>query len=114
MAPNPARHSNRPVLKTNPAHNRNEAVTKECFGPDTFYLRVYDINGVEILRAENTGSIEGNNCRTGLMKGETGTWRTAFNGPDSEFGWAVFEDYEGEESIVTLDPNLELRRETSY
>ncbi len=89
-------------------NNTNEAVTKECHGPDMMNLRVYDINGVEMLMVDQPGMIEGQECTTGLMKGETGTWMTAFTGPDSDFGWAVFEDYAGDQAVVTLDPDLEL------
>lgn len=91
-------------------NNTSEAVSKECHGPDMMNLRVYDIDGVEMLRVSQPGMIEGQECGTGLMKGETGTWMSGFTGPDSEFGWAVFEDYAGGEAVVTLDPDLELER----
>ena len=92
-------------------NNTNEAVTKECHGPDVFDLRVYDIDGVEMLMVDQPGMIEGQECTTGLMKGETGTWMTAFTGMDTDFGWAVFTDYAGGRAIVTLDPTLELYEE---
>lgn len=89
-------------------NNTNEAVDKECHGPYNFNLRVFDINGVEMTQVQQPGFIIGNNCDTGLQKGETGRWQTAFNGLDADFGWAVFEDFAGDASVVTLDPNLEL------
>lgn len=92
-------------------NNTDEAVEKECHGPYMFDLQVYDVNGVEMLMVDQPGMIEGQECTTGLMKGETGTWMSAFTGPDSDFGWAVFTDYAGDRAIITLDPDLELYEE---
>ncbi len=92
-------------------NNTNEAVAKECHGPDMFSLSVYSIDGVEMLMVDQPGMIEGQECSTGLMKGETGTWMTAFTGPDADFGWAVFTDYAGGEAVVVLDPELVLYEE---
>ena len=61
-----------------------------------------------MLKVDQPGYIEGQNCSTGLMQGQTGRWQTAFRGLDEEFGWLVFDDYNGEEAIVVLDPDLEL------
>lgn len=93
-------------------NNLNEAADSACFGPHDVYLRVYDINGVEMLEDDDSVHISGNDCSTGLMKGETGTWRTAFHGKKEDFGWVVFDDFNGEASYVTLDPDLELKQVT--
>lgn len=91
-------------------NNTKEAVKKECHGPYSFDLRVYDVDSAEMLMVDQPGRIEGQECSTGLRQGETGTWYTAFYGSEAEFGWAVFTDYAGGEAIVTLDPSLELVR----
>lgn len=91
-------------------NNTLDAVAKECHGPDMFDLRVYDIDGAEMLMVDQPGMIEGQECSSGLRQGETGTWYTAFYGGTSDFGWAIFTDYAGEEAVVTLDPTLELTR----
>ncbi|MDU0865399.1 hypothetical protein [Actinomyces urogenitalis] len=89
----------------------DEVVSKECHGPDMFDLTAYDINGAEMEMVDQPGFIEGQNCSTGLMKGETGRWQTAFRSLDADFGWAIFRDYAGEEAIVVLDPSLQLTRQ---
>lgn len=91
-------------------NNTLDAVEKECHGPDMFDLQVYDVDGVEMLMVDQPGMIEGQNCATGLRQGETGTWLSAFNGGEADFGWALFTDYAGEDAVVTLDPALELVR----
>ncbi|WP_270407818.1 hypothetical protein [Brachybacterium paraconglomeratum] len=91
-------------------NNTLDAVAKECHGPDMFDLRVYDLDGAEMLMVDQPGMIEGQECSSGLRQGETGTWYTAFYGGTSDFGWAIFTDYAGEEAVVTLDPTLELTR----
>lgn len=91
-------------------NNTKDAVKKECHGPYSFDLRVYDVDGVEMLMVDQPGRIEGQECSSGLRQDETGTWYTAFYGSEAEFGWAVFTDYAGGEAIVTLDPSLELVR----
>lgn len=91
-------------------NNSKEAVKKECHGPYAFDLRVYDVDGVEMIMVDQPGYIEGQECSSGLRQGETGTWYSAFYGGEAEFGWAVFTDYAGGEAIVTLDPSLELIR----
>lgn len=93
-------------------NNTPDAVSKECHGPDMFDLRAYDIDGVEMLMVDQPGMIEGQECSSGLRQGETGTWYTAFYGGEAEFGWAEFTDYAGDEAIVTLDPTLELVRDS--
>lgn len=89
-------------------NNLPEAVAKECHGPYAMDLRAYDLQGREMLKVDQPGYIEGQNCSTGLMQGQAGRWQTAFRGLDEEFGWLVFDDYNGEEAIVVLDPDLEL------
>lgn len=91
-------------------NNTKEAVKKECHGPYAFDLRVYDVDGAEMLMVDQPGQIEGQECSSGLRQDETGTWYTAFYGSEADFGWAVFTDYAGGEAIVTLDPSLELVR----
>lgn len=91
-------------------NNTKEAVKKECHGPYAFDLRVYDVDGAEMLMVDQPGYIEGQECSSGLRQGETGTWYTAFYGSEADFGWAVFTDHAGGEAIVTLDPSLELVR----
>ena len=93
-------------------NNTLEAVGKECHGPDMFDLQVYDINGAEMLMVDQPGMIQGQNCSTGLRQGETGSWYTAFYGSSADFGWALFTDYAGEEAVITLDPELELVRDS--
>lgn len=89
-------------------NNLPEAVGKECHGPYAMQLRAFDLQGREMLMAEQPGMIEGQECSTGLMQGQTGRWQSAFHGLDQEFGWLVFEDYNGEPAAVVLDPDLEL------
>lgn len=89
-------------------NNLAEAVAKECHGPYAMDLRAYDLQGREMLKVDQPGYIEGQNCSTGLMQGQTGRWQTAFRGLDEGFGWLVFDDYNGEEAIVVLDSDLEL------
>lgn len=91
-------------------NNTLDAVKKECHGPYKFDLRVYDIDGAEMLMVDQPGRIDGQNCSTGLRQGETGRWQSAFYGRDAEFGWAVFIDYADEEAFVTIDPDIELTR----
>lgn len=86
------------------------AVAKECHGPDMFELHAYDITGTEMLMVDQPGMIEGQECSSGLTKGQTGKWYTAFRGADMDFGWAVFTDYAGGDAVVVLDPALELTR----
>lgn len=93
-------------------NNTLDAVEKECHGPYNFDLQVYDINGAEMLMVDQPGMIEGQNCSTGLRQGETGTWYSAFYGSEAEFGWAIFTDYAGGEAFVTIDPDIELTRNT--
>lgn len=100
------------LLKVRWKNNTKEAALGACFGPSNVQLRVYDIDGVEMLGDDESVHIKGNDCDTGLMKGETGTWLKAFHGTKADFGWAVFEDYKGENSYVTLDPDLQLERVT--
>ena len=88
-------------------NTQNEVADKDCFGPATMQLAAYDVDGVEMPSVDQPGWIEGNTCSS-LMKGEGGTWITAFRGPDSEFGWLEFDDYNGIPSFVTLDPRLVL------
>ncbi|MFC4555883.1 hypothetical protein [Georgenia faecalis] len=90
-------------------NNLAEAVEKECHGPYSMDLRAFDLQGREMLMVDQPGYISGQNCTTGLMQGQSGTWLTAFRGLDEEFGWLLFEDYNGEPALVTLDPSLELR-----
>lgn len=89
-------------------NNLPEAVGKECHGPYAMQLRAFDLQGREMLMAEQPGMIEGQECSTGLLQGQTGRWQSAFHGLDEEFGWLVFEDYNGEPAVVVLDPDLEL------
>lgn len=92
-------------------NNSKEAVEKECHGPYSFDLKVYDVQGVEMLEVDQPGMIEGQNCSSGLRQGQAGTWLSAFYGGEAEFGWAVFIDYEGGDAFVALDPDLELVRD---
>lgn len=89
-------------------NNLPEAVGKECHGPYAMQLQAYDLQGREMLMAEQPGMIEGQECSTGLLQGQTGRWQSAFHGLDEEFGWLVFTDYNGEPAAVVLDPDLEL------
>lgn len=89
-------------------NNLPEAVSKECHGPYAMQLRAYDLEGREMLMADQPGMIEGQECSTGLLQGQTGTWLSAFHGLNADFGWLVFEDYNGEPAAVVLDPDLEL------
>ncbi|WP_155875957.1 hypothetical protein [Actinotignum schaalii] len=86
----------------------NDAIMSECHGPYKFNLTAYDINGVQMLEVEQPGMIEGQNCSSGLLKGESGNWKTAFTSLDADFGWAIFEDYGGGRAIVVKDPSLDL------
>ena len=83
-------------------------MAKECHGPYSMRLSAFDLQGREMLMADQPGMIEGQECSTGLMQGQTGTWLSAFHSLDEEFGWLVFEDYNGEPAAVVLDPDLEL------
>ena len=78
-----------------------------------FALKAYDINGVEMMMVEQPGQIIGQNCSTGLLKGQTGTWLTGFRGLDADFGWAEFTDYAGGEAYVVLDPNIQLEKQVN-
>lgn len=89
-------------------NNLPEVVGKECHGPYAMDLRAYDLQGREMLEVDQPGYIEGQECSTGLMQGQTGRWQTAFRGLGEEFGWLAFDDYNGEEVLVTLDQNLGL------
>lgn len=91
-------------------NSTDEAVAKECHGPDMFQIQAFDLNGTEMLMVDQPGMIRGQNCSTGLRNGETGTWLTAFIGRSETFGWAVFTDFAGGEAVVTLDPTLVLTR----
>ncbi|WP_347042004.1 hypothetical protein [Brachybacterium nesterenkovii] len=86
------------------------AVAKECHGPDMFELHVFDITGTEMLMVDQPGMIEGQECSSGLARGQTGKWYTAFRGADADFGWAVFMDYAGGEAYVVKDPAIVLTR----
>ena len=88
----------------------SETVDKECHGPYQFNLAAYDINGNEMKMVDQPGFIEGQNCSTGLMNGETGRWQSAFYSLDAEFGYAVFTDYAGGEAYVVKDPSLTLTK----
>lgn len=89
-------------------NNLPEAVGKECHGPYSMQLHAFDLEGREMLMTEQPGFIEGQECTTGLMQGQTGTWQSAFHSLDEDFGWLVFDDYNGEPVLVVLDPDLEL------
>lgn len=89
-------------------NNLPEAVSKECHGPYAMALHAFDLQGREMLMVDQPGYISGQNCSTGLMQGQTGRWQSAFHGLDEDFGWLLFDDYNGEEAVVTLDPDLEL------
>lgn len=91
-------------------NNSSEAVTKECHGPYSMDLRAYDIDGNEMLMFDQPGFIVGQNCSTGLLSGQTGTWLSGFRSLDADFGWATFSDYSGGEALVVLDPSLELTK----
>ncbi len=95
-------------MKITWTNNANEAVSKECHGPYSMDLAAFDINGVQMLEVDQPGFIEGNNCQTGLMKGQTGVWYTAFHSLDADFGWAAFDDYGGDVGYVVKDPNVTL------
>lgn len=92
-------------------NNLPESVAKECHGPDAMDLHAFDVEGREMLMVEQPGFIEGQNCQTGLMQGQAGTWLTAFHGLDADFGWLAFDDYNGDPVFVVKDPNLELYQE---
>lgn len=89
-------------------NNLPEVVSKECHGPYAMELHAFDLQGREMMMVEQPGYIEGQECGTGLMQGQTGRWQSAFHGLDEEFGWLVFDDFNGEEAVVVLDPDLEL------
>lgn len=89
-------------------NNLPEVVSKECHGPYSMRLHAYDLQGREMMMVEQPGFITGQECSTGLMQGQTGRWQSAFHSLDEEFGWLVFDDYNGEEAVVVLDPELEL------
>jgi len=89
-------------------NNLPEAVEKECHGPYSMNLQAFDVQGREMLMVDQPGYIEGQECSTGLMQGQTGTWLSAFRGLDDDLGWLVFDDYNGEEAVVTMDPNMKL------
>lgn len=91
-------------------NNLSEAVSKECHGPNAVSLDVFDRDGNQMLMVDQPGHIVGQNCSTGLLTGQSGTWLTAFRGLDADFGWAVFSDRAGGEVIVTLDPGIQLAR----
>ena len=86
----------------------NETVDKECHGPYMFDLTAYDINGNEMEMVDQPGFIDGQNCSTALMNGETGRWQSAFYSLDADFGYAVFTDYAGGEAYVVTDPAITL------
>ncbi|KUG51434.1 hypothetical protein AVL62_08760 [Serinicoccus chungangensis] len=92
-------------------NNLSESVAKECHGPYAMDLHAFDVEGREMLMVEQPGFIEGQNCQTGLMQGQTGTWLTAFHGLDAEFGWLAFDDYNGDPVFVVKNPDLELYQE---
>lgn len=71
-------------------------------------LSAYDLQGREMLRAEQPGMIEGQECSTGLLQGQTGRRQSAFHSLDEEFGWLAFDDYNGAPAAVVLKPNLQL------
>lgn len=89
-------------------NNAPEVVSKECHGPYSMQIHAFDINGNEMMMVDQPGYIEGQECSTGLMTGQTGRWQTAFRSLDAEFGWLIFDDFEGAVEFVTLDPHLEL------
>jgi len=86
----------------------SETVDKECRGPYMFDLTAYDVNGNEMEMVDQPGFIEGQNCSTGLVNGETGRWQSAFYSLDADFGYAVFVDYTGGEAYVVTDPAITL------
>lgn len=92
-------------------NNLPEAVSKECHGPYSMDLQAFDIQGREMLMTDQPGFIEGQECSTGLMQGQTGTWLTAFHGLDADFGWLAFDDYNGEPIFVVRDPSVTLSRD---
>lgn len=89
-------------------NNLPEAVGKECHGPYAMDLQAFDVQGRQMLMVDQPGYIEGQECSTGLMQGQTGTWLSAFRGLEDDLGWLVFDDYNGEEAVVTMDPNMKL------
>lgn len=92
-------------------NNLPEAVSKECHGPNAMDLQAFDIQGREMLMTDQPGFIEGQECSTGLMQGQTGTWLTAFHGLDADFGWLAFDDYNGDPIFVVRDPSVTLSRD---
>lgn len=89
-------------------NNSAEAVSKECHGPNSVRVYAFDIDGNEMMMVDQPGYIADQECSTGLMTGQTGRWQTAFRSLDADFGWLVFDDFEGAMEFVTLDPDLEL------
>lgn len=89
-------------------NNLEQAVGKECHGPYEMRLHAFDLEGREMLMTDQPGMIEGQECTIGLMQGQTGRWQSAFHGLDEDFGWLVFDDYNGEPVLVVQDPDLEL------
>lgn len=89
-------------------NNLPEAIKKECHGPYAMELKAFDLQGREMLMVDQPGYIKDQDCSTGLMQGATGRWQTGFHSLDEEFGWLVFDDYNGELAAVVLDPDLEL------
>ncbi|UFU01865.1 hypothetical protein LQF12_10085 [Ruania suaedae] len=71
-------------------------------------LTAFDVEGREMLMVDQPGYIDGQECSTGLMQGQTGTWLSAFRGLDAELGWLIFDDYNGEAAVVVMDPETEL------
>lgn len=89
----------------------NEVVDKECHGPYAFSLHIYDVDGIEMQEVDQPGFVTGNNCSTGLSNGQTGTWRTAYLGNETDFGYAEFDDLSsGDSAFVVLDPNIRLSK----
>lgn len=89
-------------------NNLPDAVGEECHGPYEMHLQAFDLQGREMMMVEQPGYIQGQECATGLMQGQTGRWQSAFRSLDEEFGWLIFNDFNGEEAVVVLDPDLEL------
>lgn len=98
------------LLTMNWTNTGTEAVQKVCFGPDTVDIRVYDQDDREMLFDTDSGHIEGNECSSGLMSGQTGLWLSAYQGlADSTPTYAVITDYlGGEDQYVALAEGVEL------
>ncbi|WP_434080512.1 hypothetical protein [Sanguibacter sp. Z1732] len=89
-------------------NNLSEVIEHACHGPYSMQLHAFDLEGREMLIVDQPGYIAGQDCSGGLMQGQTGRWQSAFHSLDEEFGWLLFDDYNGEIAVVTLDPDLEL------